>query len=143
MGIKIAVIDSMGGSIGNQIITQLRQNFGQELEIFALGTNAIATSNMLKAKANRGATGENAIKVTIEDEDVNLIFAPISVIIANSMMGEITPAIAESIRKFSKKKIFIPLCNPPLNILGVEKKPLPQLIDEGIEIIKEMIDKNE
>jgi len=141
MGIKIAVIDSMGGSIGNQIITQLRQNFGQELEIFALGTNAIATSNMLKAKANRGATGENAIKVTIEEMD--LIFAPISVIIANSMMGEITPAIAESIRKFSKKKIFIPLCNPPLNILGVEKKPLPQLIDEGIEIIKEMIDKNE
>jgi len=135
MGIKIAVIDSMGGSIGNQIINQLRQNFGQELEIFALGTNAIATSNMLKAKANRGATGENAIKVTIEEMD--------SVIIANSMMGEITPTIAESIRKFNKKKIFIPLCNPPLNILGVEKKPLPQLIDEGIEIIKEMIDKNE
>ncbi len=141
MEIKIAVIDSMGGSIGNQIITQLRQNFGQELEIFALGTNAIATSNMLKAKANRGATGDNAIKVTIEEMD--LIFAPISVIIANSMMGEITPTIAESIRKFNKKKIFIPLCNPPLNILGVEKKPLPQLIDEGIEIIKEMIDKNE
>ncbi|MBU2598952.1 MAG: DUF3842 family protein [Actinobacteria bacterium] len=138
---KIAVIDSMGGSIGNQIITQLRQNFGQELEIFALGTNAIATSNMLKAKANRGATGENAIKVTIEEMD--LIFASISVIIANSMMGEITPTIAESIRKFSKKKIFIPLCNPPLDILGVEKKPLPQLIDEGIKIIKEMIDKNE
>lgn len=141
MGIKIAVIDSMGGSIGNQIITQLRQNFGQNLEIVALGTNAIATSNMLKAKANRGATGENAIKVTIEEMD--LIFAPISVIIVNSMMGEITPTIAESIRKFSKKKIFIPLCNPPLNILGVGKKPLPQLIDEGIEIIKEMIDKNE
>lgn len=141
MGIKIAVIDSMGGSIGNQIITQLRQNFGQNLEIVALGTNAIATSNMLKAKANRGATGENAIKITIEEMD--LIFAPISVIIANSMMGEITPAIAESIRKFSKKKMFIPLCNPPLNILGVEKKPLPQLINEGIEIIKEMIDKNE
>jgi len=141
MSIKIAVIDSMGGSIGNQIITQLRQNFGQELEIFALGTNAIATSNMLKAKANRGATGENAIKVTIEEMD--LIFASISVIIANSMMGEITPTIAESIRKFSKKKIFIPLCNPPLDILGVEKKPLPQLIDEGIKIIKEMIDKNE
>ncbi|MGB3346993.1 MAG: DUF3842 family protein [Candidatus Humimicrobiia bacterium] len=141
MSIKIAVIDSMGGSIGNQIITQLRQNFGQELEIFALGTNAIATSNMLKAKANRGATGENAIKITIEEMD--LIFATISVIIANSMMGEITPAIAESIRKFSKKKIFIPLCNPPLNILGVEKKPLPQLIDEGIEIIKEMMDKDE
>ncbi len=141
MGIKIAVIDSMGGSIGNQIINQLRQNFGQELEIFALGTNAIATSNMLKAKANRGATGENAIKVTIEEMD--LIFAPISVIIVNSMMGEITPTIAESIRKFSKKKIFIPLCNPPLNILGVEKKPLPQLIDEGIEIIKEMIVKSE
>lgn len=141
MEIKIAVIDSMGGSIGNQIITQLRQNFGQELEIFALGTNAIATSNMLKAKANRGATGENAIKVTIEEMD--LIFAPISVIIVNSMMGEITSTIAESIRKFSKKKIFIPLCNPPLNILGVEKKPLPQLIDEGIEIIKEMMDKDE
>ncbi len=141
MSIKIAVIDSMGGSIGNQIITQLRQNFGQELEIFALGTNAIATSNMLKAKANRGATGENAIKITIEEMD--LIFATISVIIANSMMGEITPAIAESIRKFSKKKIFIPLCNPPLNILGVEKKPLPQLIDEGIKIIKEMMDKDE
>jgi len=141
MALKIAVIDSMGGNIGNQIITQLRQNFGQELEIFALGTNAIATSNMLKAKANRGATGENAIKVTIEEMD--LIFAPISVIIVNSMMGEITPTIAESIRKFSKKKIFIPLCNPPLSILGIEKKPLPQLIDEGIEIIKEMIDKNE
>jgi len=141
MSIKIAVIDSMGGSIGNQIITQLRQNFGQDLEIIALGTNAIATSNMLKAKANRGATGENAIKVTIKDEDVDFIFAPISVIIANSMMGEITPTIAESIRKFSKKKLFIPLCNPPLDILGVEKKPLPRIIDEGIEIIKDMMER--
>jgi hypothetical protein len=141
MRIKIAVIDSMGGSIGSQIITQLRQNFGHKIEIIALGTNAIATSNMLKAKANRGATGENAMKITIEEMD--LIFAPISVLIPNSMMGEITPNIAEYIRKFKKKKLFIPLCDPPLTILGVEKKPLPKLIDEGIEIIKEIIVKSE
>lgn len=141
MGIKIAVIDSMGGSIGSQIITQLRQNFGHKIEIIALGTNAIATSNMLKAKANRGATGENAIKITVEEMD--FIFSPISVLIPNSMMGEITPTIAESIRKFKKKKLFIPLCDPPLTILGVEKKPLPRLIDEGIEIVKKMIKKNE
>ncbi|MBI4758760.1 MAG: DUF3842 family protein, partial [Chloroflexi bacterium] len=91
----IAVIDGMGGGIGAQIVSQLRQELSVEVEILALGTNAIATDKMMRAKASRGATGENAIRVSVNLADA--ILAPIGVVIPNSMMGEITPGIAEAV----------------------------------------------
>ena len=87
----VAVIDGMGGGIGAQIVTQLRQELPLDVEILALGTNAVATDRMMKARASRGASGENAIRVSIGQAD--FILAPIAVVVPNSLMGEVTPII--------------------------------------------------
>lgn len=130
----IAVVDGMGGSIGTQIVLQLRVALPEETEILALGTNAIATGSMMKAKATRGATGENAIAFSIKDADV--IMGALSIIVPNSMMGEVTPEIATAVASAPGRKVLIPLSNPPLDLLGVSKKPLQQFIKEAIALVK-------
>jgi hypothetical protein len=131
----IAVVDGMGGSIGTQIVLQLRLAMPEETEIMALGTNAIATSGMMKAKATRGATGENAIAFSIGKADI--IMGSLSVVVPNSMMGEVTPKIATAIASAPGRKILLPVSNPPLDILGIAKKPLQQLIKDAIPLVKE------
>lgn len=131
----IAVVDGMGGSIGNQIVLLLRQSLPEEAEIIALGTNAIATGNMMKAKATRGATGENAIAYSISEAEI--IMGSLSIVVPNSMMGEVTPSIATAIASCPARKILLPLSNPPIDVLGTVKKPLQQLIREAIDMVKE------
>ena len=86
---------------------------------------------MLKAKANRGASGENAIVHTVKN--VDLIIGPISIVIANSMMGEVTPAIAEAVASSPAKKLLIPLSQENIEIVGMPTTPLPHLIEDLIE----------
>ena len=81
---KICVIDGQGGGIGSAIIKKLKAAFGESVEILALGTNAIATAQMLKAQANRGATGENAIVRTVQQADI--ILGALSVVLAHAMV---------------------------------------------------------
>lgn len=131
----IAVIDGMGGGIGSQIVTQLRQELPLDVEIIALGTNAIATDRMMKAKANRGASGENAIKASMNQAD--FILAPISVVVPNSMMGEISPAIAEAIASARGFKLLLPINQPHFEIVGIEWKALTKQISQAIEMIRE------
>jgi len=133
----IAVVDGLGGGIGVQIITQLRQELPLDVEIIALGTNAIATDRMMKARANRGATGENAIRISIKEAD--FIIAPLSVLIPHSMMGEVTPGIAEAIALAPGHKLLLPITQPRLNIMGLEWKPLTKQISEAICIIQEKL----
>lgn len=130
---KIAVVDGMGGSIGTQIVLQLRQYLPEETEIIALGTNAIATGSMMKAKATRGATGENAVVVSIGDADV--IMGSLSVVVPNSMMGEVTPVIATAVASARGRKVLLPISNPPIDLLGMNKKPLQALIKEAIDLV--------
>lgn len=99
---QIAVVDGQGGGIGKTIIERLRTELGNEVSILALGTNSLATSCMLKAGANEGATGENAIVVNAGKADI--IMGSIAVIAANSMLGELTPAMARSIAESSAKR---------------------------------------
>jgi len=132
----IAVVDGMGGGIGAQIITLLRRELPLEVEIIALGTNAIATEKMMRAQANRGATGENAIRVSINLADV--IIAPIGVMIPNSMMGEITPAIAEAVAGARGRKLMLPVAQPHFEIVGVEWRALNKQIGLAIEAVREM-----
>ncbi len=108
---KIAVVDGMGGSIGQQIILELRRNLPEDTEIIALGANAIATGNMMKARANRGATGENAVRVCIGEADV--IMGSISILVPNAMMGELTPEMATAIASAPGRKVLLPLTHPP------------------------------
>jgi len=129
--IKFCIIDGQGGGIGATIIKKLRAKFGESLDIIALGTNAIATSQMLKAKANRGASGENAIVQTVKQ--VDLIIGPIGIVMANSMMGEVTPGMAEAVTSCPAKKVLLPLSRENVEIVGTAAIPLPHLIDELIE----------
>jgi hypothetical protein len=130
----IAVVDGMGGSIGHQIILHLRRELPEDVEIIALGTNSVATMNMMKARANRGGTGENAIRVNVGDADV--VMGCLSILIPNSMMGELTPVMAESIASSKTRKVLLPLTNPRIELMGVLEAPLPQLIGEAIEQVK-------
>lgn len=131
----IAIVDGMGGGIGAQIVTQLRQELPLEVEILALGVNAIATEKMMKARANRGASGENAIQVSINQAD--FILAPIGVVIPNSLMGEVTPAIATAIASAPGVKLLLPINQPHFEIVGIEWKALTKQISQAIEMIRE------
>ncbi len=128
---RICVIDGQGGGIGSAVIKKLREAFGEDIEIIALGTNAIATSQMLKARANRGASGENAIVRTSPRVDV--IICPIGMIMAHAMMGEVTLRIAEAVASSPAEKIILPLSQENVTVAGVSGMPLPHLIEALIE----------
>ncbi len=128
---RICVIDGQGGGIGSLIIKKLKELFEETIEIVALGTNAIATAQMLKARANRGASGENAIVQTVKSVDI--IIGPISIIIAHSMLGEVTPKIAEAVANSTAKKYLLPLSQENIKLVGMPSIPLPRLVEELIE----------
>ncbi|MBW1616946.1 MAG: DUF3842 family protein [Deltaproteobacteria bacterium] len=128
---KICVIDGQGGGIGAAVIKRIKEKLGERIEIIALGTNAIATANMLKSQANKGASGENAIIRTVLSADI--IIGSISVVLPHGMMGEVTPKMAEAVACSGAKKILIPLLKEDIIIAGSEYAPLPHLIEEIIE----------
>ena len=107
---KIIVIDGQGGKIGRTVIEQLKKRFPDQ-ELLAIGTNSIATSSMLKAGAPQGATGENPILVASRDADI--IIGPIAIVMADSLLGEITPSMANAVSASRAYKILIPTnrCN--------------------------------
>ena len=132
------MIDGQGGGIGSAIIKKLREVFDESVEIIALGTNAVATAQMLKAKANRGASGENAIVRMVLQTD--LVVAPIGIIMAHAMMGEVTPKIAEAVAACPAKKFLFPLTQEKVEIVGLRPTPLPPLVEALIKKhLKELI----
>ena len=130
----IAVVDGMGGGIGSQIVTNLRDELPSYIEIYALGTNSIATSSMMKSHANKGATGENAICVSCKK--ANVIIGPMSLVIPNSMMGEVTSRMSEAISDSEALKILLPLIPEDFELVGLENKPLILLIKDSVKLIK-------
>ena len=128
---RICVVDGQGGGIGSTIIRKVKEMVEETAEIVALGTNAIATAQMLKAKANRGASGENAIVRTAPSAD--LIIGPIGIVMAHAMMGEVTPKMAEAISASPAKKLLLPLTQENVEIVGASLLPLPRLIETMIE----------
>lgn len=133
----IAVIDGMGGNIGRQIITKLRLVFGDEIELFALATNAVAANNMMKAGANFSASGENAFVHSIGRADC--IIGPLAMMIPNSFLGELTTKMAEAVCAAKGSRIVLPLNNSDITLLGTKEMPLPHLMDEAIVVLKKMI----
>ena len=131
---KIGVIDGQGGGIGSLIVKRLRDEFGDSIEILALGTNAVATTAMMKSRANKGATGENAI--VWNAGRVDLITGPLSIVLPNAMLGELTPKMAEAIVSSNIKKILLPLNQEGIDVAGVEKEPLPHMVEKLIERIR-------
>jgi hypothetical protein len=134
---RICVIDGQGGGIGSTLIKSLKAELGEHFELIALGTNAIATAQMLRAGANKGASGENAICRTVAD--VDCIIGPIAITWANAMLGELTPKMAESIMSSSANKFLLPLSQEKAEIVGGIKEPLPHLVEATIKRIKEVM----
>jgi hypothetical protein len=134
---RVMVMDGQGGGIGATVIKGLRAISGEALEIYALGTNSAATARMMKAGANRGATGENAIIQT--SPKVQVIIGPLAILMANAMMGEVTPGMAAAVCSSEAKKVLIPLTQERVHLVGVTSEPLPHLVDQVVQIIKEML----
>lgn len=124
---KICVIDGQGGGIGSSIIKKIKEQFGESVEIIALGTNAIATAQMLKARANRGASGENAIVQTVGRVDV--VVGTLAIILAYAMMGEVSPTMATAVSGCSAVKLLLPISQENVDVIGVSDDPLPHLVE--------------
>jgi len=139
--LKVSVIDGQGGGIGSLIVKRLREEFADSIEILALGTNATATSAMMKSRANKGATGENAIVLNANRADI--LVGPLSIVLPNAMLGELTPRMAEAIVLSNARKFLLPLNQEGVNIIGVEKEPLPHIIEKIVDIVKHEVVKGE
>lgn len=128
---RIVVIDGQGGKIGKAVIEQIRLS-GKQCQITAIGTNSLATSAMLKAGADMGATGENPVVIAARDADV--IVGPIGIIAADSMLGEITPRMAEAVGQSRARKILVPV-NKCFEVAGVSEKSLTDYVNLAVELI--------
>jgi NAD(P)-dependent dehydrogenase (short-subunit alcohol dehydrogenase family) len=137
--LRICVIDGQGGGIGATLIKRLKEVYREEHEVVALGTNAVATAQMLKARANRGASGENAIVRTVATADV--IMGSVSIILANAIMGEVTRRIAKAIASAPGHKILLPLTRAKVEVVGIIPEPLPHLVEQLIsKRLKELLE---
>lgn len=133
--LRIAVIDGQGGGIGSLVVKRLKEEFSDRVEVIALGTNAAATTAMMKSRANKGATGENAI--LWNSDKVDMIIGPLSIAFSNAMLGEVTGNMATAIVASPARKILLPLNQEGIEIAGGAKEPLPHLIEQVISQIKE------
>ena len=133
----IVIIDGMGGGIGVQLVTRLKETTGADMELVALGANAVAAERMVKAGAHRGAAGENAVRVSVREGD--FIMGPIGIVLPNSLMGEITPAMAEAVLSAPGERILLPLQNDHFFLAGLENQSLTKAIEKSIEILTERI----
>lgn len=134
---KLAVIDGQGGGIGKAIVEKLAKEFGERIEIIALGTNSTATSGMIKSGAHSGATGENAIRVMANNVDI--IMGPFAILIKDAMMGEITSVMTEAIATSTALKLVIPLNRCNMIIPGTRELKLNDLIELAIEEIRKLM----
>lgn len=133
---NILVIDGQGGQLGGQIIKSLKSNFA-EMDITAVGTNATATAAMLKAGASQAATGENPVVVACRKADI--IIGPIGIVIADAMLGEITPKMAIAVGQAGAKRILLPVNKCDNLVAGVVDLSMSSLIEDVIVKVKTLM----
>ena len=131
---KIMVMDGQGGGVGRLLVEALVKTFA-DAEVVAVGTNATATANMMKGGTLSGATGENAVVYNSGRADV--IVGPIGIVMANAMLGEITPKMAEAVTGADAKLFLIPMNRYHATVVGVESKKLSEYVDEVVERVAE------
>ena len=129
----ILVIDAQGGGLGKQLISRIKREM-PDVHITAVGTNSIAMAAMKKAGADEAATGENAVVVSCRR--AKIIIGPIGIVIADSMIGEVTPAMAVAVAQSPAKRILIPFCNCDNYIAGVDEFNTGHLIASAVEQLK-------
>ncbi|MBR2942475.1 MAG: DUF3842 family protein [Clostridia bacterium] len=130
---NIVVVDGQGGRMGAQLIEAVREA-GLFCDITAIGTNVLATSAMLKAGAARGATGENPVIVACRNADV--IIGPIGILAADSLLGEITPAMAVAVGQSNAVKLLLPVNQCRNIVVGTQQMTLSQLVAEAVAQLK-------
>ncbi|MDR3121378.1 MAG: DUF3842 family protein [Clostridiales bacterium] len=131
---RIAVVDGQGGGIGRAVVERLRKALPEDTEIVALGTNATATAVMLRAGANEGASGDGAIIYGAKRADV--LVGVVSILLADSFLGELGAEAAAAIARSDAVKILIPLNRQQVWVAGVEEKPLPHYIEDVVALAR-------
>lgn len=133
---KVVVIDAQGGGIGKQLVAEIKKR-NLNVKITAIGANASATAAMLKAGADEGASGENPVIVACRTADV--IMGPIGIVVADSMLGEITERMAIAIGRASAEKILIPINHCSNYVAGVAKGSMKTVIDDAVEYLSTLL----
>lgn len=135
MAAKVLVIDGQGGGLGRQLVSALAAAC-PEAELTAVGTNSLAANAMLKAGASRAATGENAVVVNCRRADV--IVGPIGIVIADALLGEITPAMAAAVCQSGARRVLVPINHCENYVVGVPDQPVSQLVAAAAQKVKEL-----
>lgn len=133
---KIVVIDGQGGRLGQLVVESIKKE-NIDAPVYAIGTNSIATSGMLKAGANYGATGENPVIVACRDADV--IIGPIGILAADSLLGEITPAMALAVGQSKAVKLLLPVNHCNNRVVGAKQLTMNDIVKEAVESLKELL----
>lgn len=136
MNNKILVIDGQGGQLGSQIVKELLAKFS-DIQITAVGTNAAATASMMKAGASKAATGENPVIVACRKADI--IIGPIGIVIADALMGEVTPAMAVAVGQSDAARILIPMNKCENMVAGVSNLSTSVLIQDAVSKVGQYI----
>lgn len=137
---KIVVMDGQGGRMGALLCEKIKknsQNFPAGTELVAIGTNSAATAAMLKAGADCGATGENPVLVACRDAD--FIIGPLGIIAADSLLGEVTPAMAVAVGSSPAQKLLLPVNRCNHHVVGVQDYSMSRLTDEAVEELLSLI----
>ena len=135
---NILVIDAQGGGIGKQLVSTIKKNM-PKVSVTAVGTNAAATSAMIKAGAENAATGENAVVVNSKKADV--IVGPIGIVIADALLGEITPLMAKAVAQSPAKRILIPINHCDNIVVGVDDLSVGKLLQDVIKELQKVCEK--
>ena len=132
---KIVVMDGQGGRLGAQLVEQLKAA-RLPAQVVAVGTNSIATSAMMKAGADAGATGENPVLVNCSDADA--IFGPLGILAANALHGEVTPAMAEAVGKSAATKVLLPFGQCNLHIAGMPRLTQNEMVEKAVAQLRSL-----
>ncbi len=134
--LKILIIDGQGGGLGRQLVTAVKEQY-PEIEVLAVGTNSAATNAMLRAGADRAATGENSVVVASGQADV--IMGPLGMVIADSMLGEITPRMALAVGQSRAKRILVPVSQCDNIVAGTQDISMAQNVQNAVAVLQTLI----
>ena len=134
----ILIIDGQGGNLGRQLAKRLREALPQA-DMVVVGTNSTATENMLQGGANRAATGENAVLVNARR--AKIIAGPLGIVIADALMGEVTPAMAMAVGQSDAVRVLIPMNRCDTLVAGVADKPMGELVEDAVRRIVQLLQK--
>ena len=133
---KVLVIDGQGGGLGRQLVSAVKE-YDEDIEVMAVGTNSAATNAMLKAGADQAATGENSVVVASARADV--IMGPVGIVIADSMLGEITPRMALAVGRSRAKRILVPVSQCDNIVAGTQDISMAQNVQNAVAVLQTLI----